>query len=122
MGADKLAAILVASLLILGPAGDAGAQDKTDPSRQTFDLEVCAVDGLTPAQCDCAWAFINEKMPARDVRLGMLLMASNSSDRDRARAADAQLDKSSTSDRKRDTVAQEIGALIIDAQDACVEM
>lgn len=89
--------------------------------RQIFDREVCTQDGLSPAECECAWTFLNGKMSGRDLRIGLLLLASDSEDQDVGRAADQQLDKLNPSDRKRDTISQEIGALVIEAQDACIE-
>jgi len=106
------------ALLLAGPlpaqdAGDAGNE------RNIFDAEVCKVDGLTPAQCDCAWKFVTGKMSGQDLRLGMLLTASGSENAETAKKADAQLDKMKISEKRQDAVSSEISALIIEAQDAC---
>jgi hypothetical protein len=89
--------------------------------RSTFDAEICKVDGLTPAQCDCAWKFLSGKLSESDVKLAMLLTASNSDDPEAAKKADQALDKSSASDKRRDALSSETSALVIEAEDACVK-
>src|SRR5690606_27001609 len=109
----------VTGLLVLLAAAPGFSQDAApDAQRQTFNQEICQADGLDAAECDCAWTYVSGKMAARDLRLAMLLLASNSNDAATARRADEQLDKSNTTDRRRDNLAQEIGALIIEAQDS----
>ncbi len=101
-------------------SGVAGAQDvEADNSRQTFNAEVCTVDGLTSTQCDCAWNFVSRKLSAGDLKLAMLLLASSSSDAATAKKADQALDKSNASDKRRDSLASETSALVIEAEDAC---
>jgi hypothetical protein len=90
-----------------------------DNSRAIFDAEVCKVDALTAAQCDCAWKFVTAKMSGQDLRLGMLLTASGSETQETANKADAQLDKMKISEKRQDAVSSEISALIIEAEDAC---
>lgn len=106
------------TLLLAGPVP---AQEATDAGsdRATFDAEVCKVDALTAAQCDCAWKFITSKMSGQDLRLGMLLTASGSENEETARKADTQLDKMKISEKRQDAISSEISALIIEAQDAC---
>jgi hypothetical protein len=90
-------------------------------ARATFDAEICKVDGLTAAQCDCAWKFMSEKLSASDLKLAMLLIASSSEDAETAKKADQALDKSNASDKRRDALASETSALVIEAEDACVK-
>lgn len=111
----------VALTLIGGiAAAQAPAEDGGSP-RATFDAEICKVDGLTAAQCDCAWKFLSGKLPAGDLKLAMLLTASSSDDAETAKKADAALDKSNASDKRRDALASETSALVIEAEDACVK-
>lgn len=106
------------TLLLAGPVS---AQEATESGneRAIFDAEVCKIDGLTPAQCECAWKFITGKMTGQDLRLGMLLTASGSENAETAKKADAQLDKMKVSEKRQDAISSEISALIIEAQDAC---
>jgi len=112
-----LAAGLVAAPLVA--AQEPAADDAAGP-RGTFNTEICTVDGLTPAQCDCAWAFVSKKLSPGDLKLAMLLIASSSEDADVARKADQALDKSNASDKRRDALASETSALVIEAEDACL--
>lgn len=118
---NRLMISLAAGLLVL--TGAARADDKggddADYNRQIFNSEICAVDGLGTAQCDCAFQFVSNKLSSSDLRLAMLLTASNSKDPDVAKKADQTLDKSNTSDKRRDSVSSEISALTIEAEDAC---
>lgn len=111
--ATVAAGLLFGSAVVPVVAQEGGSQ------RAILDAEICTVDGLTPAQCDCVWKYLTEKLSAQDLRLGLLLMASNSTDPATARNADQQLDKSNASDRKQDSVSSEMSALIIEAEDAC---
>lgn len=97
------------------PGADAGAP------RATFNAEICKVDGLTDAQCECAWNFLSGKLPPGDLKLAMLLTASSSEDPEVAKKADQALDKSNASDKRRDALASETSALVIEAEDACVK-
>jgi hypothetical protein len=90
-------------------------------ARATFDAEICKVDGLTPAQCDCAWTFVSGKLSASDLKLAMLLTASSSDDAETAKKADAALDKSKPSEKRQDALSSEISALVIESEDACVK-
>ncbi len=112
----------LSAAVVLGFAGSlALAQDAEsgDASRQTFNAEICKVDGLTASQCDCAWTFVSGKLSAGDLRLAMILVASSSRDADTAKKADQALDKSSANDKRKDALASETGALVIEAEDAC---
>jgi hypothetical protein len=112
----------LAALALLGVAAApvvAQEADGGDSSRAIFDAEVCKVDALTQAQCECAWKFVTAKIPGQDLRLGMLLTASGSENQDTAKKADAQLDKMKISEKRQDAVSSEISALIIEAEDAC---
>ena len=102
----------------LATADEPDAADGGAP-RVTFDAEICKVDGLTPAQCDCAWKFVSGKLSASDLKLAMLLTASSSDDAETAKKADAALDKSKPSEKRQDAISSEIGALVIEAEDAC---
>jgi hypothetical protein len=119
--------VLTLSLLLILTGGPALAQepdaDGADGSsaRATFDAEICKVDGLTPAQCDCAWKFVSGKLSASDLKLAMLLTASSSDDAETAKKADAALDKSKPSEKRQDALSSEISALVIESEDACVK-
>lgn len=121
----RITTALTLSLALLFNAGLAAAQDAaTDAAeggapRATFDAEICKVDGLTPAQCECAWKFVSGKLSASDLKLAMLLTASASDNPDTAKKADAALDKSKPSEKRQDSVSSEISALVIEAEDAC---
>ncbi|MEZ5564326.1 MAG: hypothetical protein R3F24_01885 [Gammaproteobacteria bacterium] len=111
---------LIAALAGVSALNSAQAQQSVvDSPRATFDAEVCKVDGLTTAECDCAWTYISGKMSAADLKLAMLITASNSQDPAVSKKADIALDKSNASDKRRDTLASDTSALIIDAEDAC---
>lgn len=116
----RLTACAIALACALGAVSATAQQPVADPSRATFDAEICAVDGLTAAQCDCAWTFISGKLSAGDLKLAMLLTASNSENAETAKKADQALDKSNASDKRRDTLSSETSALVIDAEDACM--
>lgn len=113
--------ILPVLVLAVAVAGPARAQDTLDP-RRIFGSEICEVDGLTPAQCDCAWKFLQGRLKERELRVAMLLTAASSeSSADLARKADQALDASNVSDRRRDELQSEISALTVEAEDACVQ-
>ena len=112
-----LAATLAANLGAADEPDDAGASGP----RATFDAEICKVDGLTPAQCDCAWKFVSGKLSASDLKLAMLLTASSSDDAETAKKADAALDKSKPSEKRQDALSSEISALVIESEDACAK-
>ena len=112
-----LSTLLVFASLSAGPVI---AQDAGDAAqRSVFDTEICKVDGLDARQCQCVWDFLKGKLPAAEFRLGLLLVASNSDDSATAKKADADLDKSNASDKRRDEISSEMSALIIDGEDAC---
>ncbi len=120
----RLTPALLSGLALTLIGGFAAAQEPAADSgspRATFDAEICKVDGLTADQCDCAWRFVSDKLPAGDLKLAMLLTASASEDADTARKADQALDKSNASDKRRDALASETSALVIEAEDACVK-
>ena len=112
--------------LVLTLTGGLATADEPDAAeagsaRATFDAEICKVDGLTPAQCDCAWTFVSGKLSASDLKLAMLLTASSSDDAETAKKADAALDKSKPSEKRQDALSSEISALVIESEDACVK-
>lgn len=107
-------------LALAGGVASAQEAGEASASRTTFDAEVCKVDGLTAAQCDCAWKFLSEKLSPGDLKLAMLLLASSSEDAEVAKKADQALDKSNASDKRRDALASETSALVIEAEDACM--
>ena len=109
--------VMSAAALVLA-SGLASAQDASAP-RATFDAEICKVDGLTPAQCDCAWAYLSSKLSAADLKLAMLLTASSSDNPETAKKADQAIDKAKVSEKRQDALASEAGALIIEAEDSC---
>ncbi len=117
----RIAALTLSLALTLAP-GLALAQESDGEgggSRATFDVEICKVDGLTAAQCDCAWKFVSDKLSASDLKLAMLLTASSSDDPEVAKKADAALDKSKPNEKRQDAISSEISALVIEAEDAC---
>ena len=114
-------ALALALALAFGASTAIAQQPADDSPRATFDAEICKVDGLTDAECDCAWTFVSGKLSASDLKLAMLLTASNSEDKDRAKKADQALDKSNASDKRRDALSSEISALVIEAEDACIK-
>ena len=120
----RLIPALMSGLALTLIAGIAAAQEPAAEGgapRATFDAEICKVDGLTAAQCDCAWTFLSGKLSASDLKLAMLLTASGSEDAETARKADQALDKSNASDKRRDSLSSETSALVIEAEDACVK-
>jgi hypothetical protein len=111
---------LALTVVLATGGGAAIAQEPAvDSPRATFDAEICKVDGLTPGECDCAWKFLSDKLSASDLKLAMLLTASNSEDTETAKKADQALDKSNASDKRRDALSSETSALVIEAEDAC---
>ena len=109
----SVALTLAGALAYAEDAAEAGA------ARSTFDAEICKVDGLTAAQCDCAFKFLAGKLSESDLKLAMLLTASSSDDAEVSKKADQALDKSSASDKRRDALSSETSALVIEAEDAC---
>jgi hypothetical protein len=112
--------IALTVVLALG-GGTVIAQTAADGPRATFDAEICQIDGLTPAQCDCAWKFVSGKLSSADLKLAMLLTASSSEDPETAKKADQALDKHNASDKRRDAISSESSALVIEAEDACMQ-
>lgn len=123
----RLTPALLSGLALTLIGGFAAAQEPAADAaeggapRATFDAEICKVDGLTAAQCDCAWKFLSGKMSPVDLKLAMLLTASSSDDTEAAKKADQALDKSNASDKRRDSLSSETSALVIEAEDACVK-
>ncbi|MBL8199531.1 MAG: hypothetical protein JNK40_01040 [Chromatiales bacterium] len=116
----RLIPALLSGLALTLTGGITAAQESdAGAPRATFDAEICKVDGLTAAQCDCAWKFLSGKLSPGDLKLAMLLTASSSDDAETARKADKALDKSNASDKRRDALASETSALVIEAEDAC---
>ena len=113
--------IALTVVLALGGGAAIAQQPAQDASRATFDAEICQVDGLTAAQCDCAWTFVSGKLSASELKLAMLLTASNSENPETAKKADQALDKNNASDKRRDELSSEAAALVIEAEDACMQ-
>ena len=108
------------ALLLAAAAVPAIAQEASDTDpRQIFNTEVCTVDDLTSTQCECAWEYLGKKLSARDLRVAMLIMASNADDKAVADKAYQALEKSSISDKRRDELAADVSALTVEAEDAC---
>jgi len=107
--------------LALGSGVALAQSSAADSARATFDAEICKIDGLTQAQCDCAWKFLSGKLSASDLKLAMLLTASNSDDPETAKKADQALDKHNASDKRRDALSSESSALVIEGEDACMK-
>jgi hypothetical protein len=95
------------------PSGDALAP------RRIFAAEICQVDGLTPAQCDCAWQFLEGKLKPPDLRVAMLLTAANSDNSQLARRATEALAGSQLGERQRDDLQSATSALTVEAEDRC---
>ena len=115
-------ATLTLSLVLTLTGGLAAADDDTAEGgspRATFDAEICKVDGLNSSQCDCAWKFVSGKLSASDLKLAMLLTASNSEDAEASKKADATLEKLKPAEKRQDALSSEISALVIEAEDAC---
>jgi len=108
-------------VLALGGGTAIAQQTASESSRATFDAEICQIDGLTPAECDCAWKFVSGKLSASELKLAMLLTASNSENPETARKADQALDKHNSSDKRRDAISSEVSALVIEGEDACMK-
>jgi hypothetical protein len=117
----RTGSILVALALASLGTGPVLAQEVSGDAaqRQVFDVEICKVDGLDARQCQCVWDYLQDKLKPADLKLGLLLVASNSEDSATVKKADEQLDKSNASDKRRDEISSEMSALIIDAEDAC---
>lgn len=118
------------AIALAGSLALTGAQAQTKPGsssslvdspRAIFDSQVCKIDGLTAAECDCAWTYLSGKLSAGDLKLALLLTASNSDDPATAKQADAALDKSNASDKRRDSLLSDFSGMVIDAEDACVK-
>lgn len=119
---STLVLMLVGALALMATLVPAQAQQSVvDSPRATFDAEICKIDGLAAAECDCAWTYVSGKLSGADLKLALLLTASNSEDPETARKADIALDKSNASDKRRDTLASDFSAMVIDAEDACVK-
>lgn len=112
--------MLAITLAALPAAAEEPDQDAAGGNqRGTFDAEICKVDGLTPAQCGCAWKFVSGKLSPADLKLALLLTASSSENPETAKKADEALDKSNASDKRQDALSSEMSALVIEAEDAC---
>jgi len=119
----RLTTAMLSSLALTLAGGIALAQEEAaegSSPRATFDAEICKVDGLTAAQCDCAWTYLSGKLSPGDLKLAMLLTASSSEDPEVVKKADQALDKSNASDKRRDALASETSALVIEAEDSCL--
>jgi hypothetical protein len=109
-------------LTLLAVALPAGAQDAAgDPlaPRRIFDAEICEVDGLTPAQCDCAWQLVQARLKPPDLRLAMLLTATASENGQLARRATDALAAARLPQRRRDDLQASVSALTVEAEDRC---
>jgi hypothetical protein len=109
--------------LLLAVAIPAAAQDapaEPDFIRSAFNAEVCKVDGLTDAQCNCAWQFLEKKLSPQDLKLGVLLAADNSEDKELRDKVVERIEKLNASEKRQDAMASEMAALIIEAEDACM--
>jgi len=115
-----MTAIALSVVISLGGSAAIAQSAASDSSRATFDAEICKIDGLTPAQCDCTWKFLSGKLSASDLKLAMLLTASGSDDPETAKKADQALDKNNASDKRRDALSSEASALVIEGEDACM--
>jgi hypothetical protein len=87
--------------------------------RSIFDTEICKVDGLSAAECDCAWKVMASKLSAGDLKLAMLLTASNSDNAETAKKADEALEKIKPSEKRQDALASESSAMVVEAEDSC---
>ncbi|MDP2323273.1 MAG: hypothetical protein Q8N51_04495 [Gammaproteobacteria bacterium] len=117
----RMTTLALMAVFALGGVAVSAQENPADSPRGTFDAEICKVDGLTPAECDCAWKFLSDKLSASDLKLAMLLTASNSENAETAKKADQALDKSNASDKRRDALSSETSALVIEAEDACMQ-
>ncbi len=118
----QMTALTLGLLLTLtGALASAADVAEGGAARSTFDAEICKVDGLTAAQCDCAWKFLSGKLSESDLKLAMLLIASSSDDAEVAKKADQALDKINASDKRQDALSSETSALVIEAEDACAK-
>ena len=100
-------------------AQEPGADAAGGSPRATYDAEICTVDGLTPARCECTWKLISAKLSPADLKLALLLTASNSQNPETAKKADEALNKSNASDKRQDALASEMSGLVIEVEDAC---
>jgi hypothetical protein len=115
----RITTLAITLVLAAGTGAAIAQQNAADSPRATFDAEICKVDGLTPAECDCAWSFLSGKLSASDLKLAMLLTASGSENAETAKKADQALDKNNSSDKRRDALSSETSALVIEAEDSC---
>lgn len=109
-------------MLTLAAGLPAAAQDASGDAlapRRIFETEICQVDGLTAAQCECAWQFLQGKLKAADLRVAMLLTAANSETSQLARRANEALADSKLGDRQRDDLQASTSALTVEAEDRC---
>jgi hypothetical protein len=109
-------------LALAAAAVPALAQDPaSDPlaPRRIFDAEICEVDGLTPAQCDCAWQLVQARFAPPDLRLAMLLTATASENGQLARRASDALASAKLPQRRRDDLQASVSALTVEAEDRC---
>lgn len=109
-------------LLVLGGVLPAAAQEAAGDAlapRRLFDAEICKVDGLTAAQCDCAWQFLQSRLKATDLRVAMLLTATASENSQLARRASEALVAEQLPARQRDDLHAAASALTVEAEDRC---
>ncbi|MDH5346162.1 MAG: hypothetical protein OEW59_10395, partial [Gammaproteobacteria bacterium] len=64
---------------------------------------------------------VSDKLSSADLKLAMLLTASNSENPETAKKADQALEKHNASDKRRDAISSESSALVIEAEDACMD-
>ena len=109
-------------VVLMAVAWPAMAQESAnDPlaPRRIFDAEICQVDGLTSAQCDCAWALVQARIAPADLRLAMLLTATASENGQLARRATEALAAAGLPQRRRDDLQATVSALTVEAEDRC---
>jgi hypothetical protein len=109
-------------LLVSGGVFPAAAQQAAGDAlapRRIFDTEICQVDGLAPAQCDCAWQFLQSRLKATDLRVAMLLTATASDNNQLARRASEAVGAEQLSARQRDDLHAAASALTVEAEDRC---
>jgi hypothetical protein len=87
--------------------------------RALFDAEICQVDGLSPAQCNCAWQFVQAKLAASELRIAMLLTAANSENDALASQASKALAGLAVPARRQDELQSAVSALTVEAEDRC---
>ena len=113
------ATFTLAALPVTAQESGADAAAAGGNPRATFDAEICTVDGLTPSRCECAWKLISARLSPADLKLALLLTASNSENPETAKRADEALNKSNASDKRQDALSSEMSSLVIDVEDAC---